>query len=369
MKLKWVEMREVHMRLLHPFETSFGREEEKVFLLLAVSNGETVGWGECAAMDAPLYNEETTAGAALVIRDHIVPRLWGDLEGPEDVYERLQPIRGNALAKAAVEEAVWDLFARCEGQSLAVALGAEREKVPVGVSLGIEEKLGDLLAAVEERLAEGYARIKVKIKPGWDVRIVEAIRERFGDIPLQVDANSCYTLSDLPMLRALDRFGLLLIEQPLAHDDIIDHARLQRELRTPICLDESIRSAEDARKAIEIGAMRVLNVKVGRLGGLAESRRAVEVCRDAGVGAWCGGMLESGVGRSINLAIQSLPGFTLPSDTSATSRYWEEDLTEPPVVVEPGGLVQVPNGAGLGVEIIPERLERRTFARERWLRP
>lgn len=369
MRLAWIEMREVRMRLLHPFETSFGREEDKDFLLVRVSDGAEEGWGECAAMSEPLYNEETTAGAALMIKDHIVPRLWGEMESPEEVYERLRPIRGNALAKAAVEEAVWDLSARRAGVSLKTVLGGVKERVPVGISLGIESDLGQLLEGIEERLAEGYARIKVKIKPGWDLATVEAIRNRFGNIPLQVDANSCYTLADIPMLKALDQFGLLLIEQPLAHDDIVDHATLQKALLTPICLDESIHSAEDALKAIRLGAMRVLNVKVGRLGGLAESRRAVEVCRRSGVDVWCGGMLESGVGRAINLAVQSLPGFNLPSDTSATSRYWAEDITEPPVIVGEGGLVEVPDDPGLGVRVIPDRLESRTTAKERWVSP
>jgi len=366
-KLESIEVREVRMRLLRPFETSFGREQEKDFLVVSVTDGEETGWGECTASIEPLYSEETTRTAAIVLKDHLIPRLWGEIREPADVRRLLLPVRRNPMAKAAIECAVWDLFAKRRGLSLAKALGGVRSKVPVGISLGIEPERDILLDQIERRIGEGYARIKVKIRPGWDREIVRAIRERFGDIPLMVDANSCYSLADAPLLKELDAFGLTMIEQPLAHDDIVDHAALQREMTTPICLDESIHSAEDARKAISIGACGVINVKIGRLGGLEESRLLVDVCRRAGVGVWCGGMLEAGIGRATNLAITSLEGFTHPGDTAATSRYWEEDITEPPVVLGEGGLVDVPGGPGIGVRVETRRLEKRTVAKERFL--
>lgn len=369
MKLKWIEVRRLRMTMKSAFETSFGREQDKDFLVVSVSDGTGTGWGECVASADPLYNEETTDTAFLMLRDHIAPRLWGEMGHADEVGDRLRPIRRNAMAKSAVEGAVWDLHAKREGVSLASALGGVEETVPVGISIGIEKEVGALLDQISLRLHEGYSRIKVKIKPGWDVRVVEKIRETFGEIPLMVDANSAYTLADRQMLKALDQFGLTMIEQPLAHDDIIDHAVLQEGLETPICLDESIHSAKDAEKAIRIGACRVINIKIGRLGGLSESRKTVEVCRDRGVGVWCGGMLEAGIGRAHNLAITALPGFAHPGDTAATSRYWEEDITEPPVVLLPGGRVQVPRGPGIGVEIVPERLERFTVGRWRWDAP
>jgi O-succinylbenzoate synthase len=269
-------------------------------------------------------------------------------------------VKGNRFAKAGLEMACWDAFARLQNKPLAQLLGGTRTEIVSGVSLGIEDEMSRLFQNIDRYLGEGYRRIKLKIGPGRDVEVVERVRERYPDIALQVDANSAYTLSDLPRLKLLDRFGLLLIEQPLAHDDIIDHARLQSELETPICLDESIHSADDARKAIELGACRIINIKVSRLGGLSGAVRVHDECHKRGVPVWCGGMHEFGIGRAANVAVSSLPGFTLPGDISGSDKYYREDLVEPPILAV-DGVVQVPKAPGIGVEPVDERIKRQTL--------
>jgi len=361
MRIERAELRELSLPLVFPFETSFGREETKACVLVRLYAGGLEGWGEAPAMAAPLYNEETVRTAWHVLEDFILPLVLGrDLHDPREFPPLVRHLRRHHMAKAGVEAALWDLYGQARGQSLAQALGGTRGTVDVGVSLGIEPSLDALLRRVEHFLGLGYRRIKVKIKPGWDVAVVREIRRAFGGIRLQVDANSAYTPAHAPLLRELDEFDLLLIEQPLGEDDIVDHAALQAQLRTPICLDESIVTPEDARKALDLGACRVINIKAARLSGLAAGVRTHDLCRSRGIPVWCGGLLETGIGRVANLALASLPNFLLPADISASDRYFREDLIDPPVTLNPDGTITVPQGAGLGVAVRLDRIERRT---------
>jgi O-succinylbenzoate synthase len=371
-KLAGLELVRVAMPLVAPFRTSFGTETSRdVLLVRAVLTGGAAGdgvegWGECAAPDDPFYSSEYTEGAAGVVARWFVPMLAGVHElSPEAVAPALAKVKGHRMAKAVVETAVLDAWLRAHGIPLARFLGAVRGRVDCGVSVGIMDSVPQLLDAVGRYLDEGYLRIKLKIEPGWDVEPVRAVRERFGDdVPLQVDANTAYALSDAPRLAELDPFGLLLIEQPLDEEDVAGHAELARRVRTPICLDESIVSARAAADAIRIGACSVVNVKPGRVGGYLESRRIHDVCAAMGVPVWCGGMLETGVGRAANLALAALPGFTLPGDTSGSRRYYAEDVT--PEFVLDGGTLPVPDAPGIGVDPVPDALTR--FATSRtWL--
>jgi O-succinylbenzoate synthase len=366
MEIVRIEMREIRLRLVHFFETSFGRTIERRILLVRVLDREGAeGWGECTAGEGPFYSEEWIDGAWEVTRGFLAPMTLGrEVESAAAVGDLLKRVRGNRMAKAAIETACWDLEATRLGVPLWKHLGGVRAEIPCGVSIGIQDSHEQLLEKIERELADGYQRIKIKVKPGWDREVVEVVRKRFPDIALMVDANSAYTLADVPMLRALDEYGLMMIEQPLAYDDREDHARLQKQIKTPVCLDESVRSAEDARKAIESGACRIVNVKLGRVGGHAEARRVERVCREAGIPVWCGGMLESGVGRAQNIAMATLEGFTLPGDVSASARYWEEDIIEPPVTVTKRGTIQAPEGPGLGFKIKRERVEALTVRAE-----
>jgi O-succinylbenzoate synthase len=359
MRIDAVELYQIEMPLRWPFETSFGRSTTKVCLLVRLRADGLEGWGEAPVDHAPLYNEETVETAWAVLERFLLPPLLGQpAPAPREFARQVAHIRRHHMAKAAVEAALWDLHARAQRVPLAALLGGTRERVAVGVSLGIEPTVDALLGRVERFLELGYRRIKIKIKPGWVLEPVQAIRQRFGDIPLQVDANSAFSLADAPMLRALDDYNLLLIEQPLEEDDIVDHAKLQAQLRTPICLDESIVHARAARAALELAACRVINIKQARVGGLAEAVAVHDLCRARGVPVWCGGMLETGPGRAANLALASLPNFALPGDISASDRYFEEDLIDPPVVLNDDGTITVPTGVGLGVNVVPERVER-----------
>ncbi len=343
-----VELLRVRLPLKRRFTTSFGTSAEKECLLVrAIGSDGVEGWGECTAMEAPLYSGEWNDGAWLVLRDHLVPAA---LAG------RSSGIRGHPMAGAAVEVALTDLALRSKGVSLAEHLGGVRDRVPCGVSVGIEERIDDLLELVSGFVDAGYRRVKLKIEPGRDVAVVLAVRRAFPDTPLSVDANAAYERETAEALLELDDLGLEYLEQPLAEDDLQGHIELQRRMATPLCLDETITSARVARGVIELGACRVINVKLGRVGGLAEALRIHEVAREAGVPLWVGGMLETGVGRAANVALASLPGFTLPGDTSASERYFERDLTEA-FVVEADGTMAVPQGPGLGVTPLPDRLE------------
>ncbi len=356
--------------LVRPFTTSSHTKDhlEHILVRLCTADGAE-GWGECASPSDPYYCPETTETCWHLLRDFLAPSLLGaHWETPEGVSALWQKVRGNNFAKAGIEMACWDLDARARGISVARALGGAkaRPQIESGISLGIETSPAALVEQVARAAAQGYRRIKMKIGPGHDVEYVEAVRERFPDLPVMVDANSAYTLADAPLLRALDRFNLMMIEQPLGDDDIIDHARLQQQLRTPICLDESIHSAEDARKALEIDAGRIINIKVSRLGGLGEAKRVHDLCRARGIPVWCGGMHEFGVGRAANVAINSLPGFTLPGDISSFSERYREDLVEPPLLMR-DGLMPVPlDRPGLGHEVIEARL-RAALVREETL--
>jgi O-succinylbenzoate synthase len=368
MKILGFELRRVAMPLVAPFRTSFGVETDRDILLVRVATPDADGWGECVAMREPLYSSEYVDAAADVIRRFLAPRLLNESTvDPLQVAGLLEPVKGHQMAKATLEMGVLDAWLRARGDSLAGHLGAVRDRVPAGVSVGIMDNVPELLDAVAGYLDQGYLRIKLKIEPGWDVEPVRAVRERFGgDVLLQVDANAAYRLSDARTLARLDEFDLLLIEQPLGEDDLREHAELSRLVRTPICLDESIVSAKSAADAIAQGAARVINIKPGRVGGYLEARRIHDLCRANGIAVWCGGMLESGLGRAANVALAALPGFTLPGDTSASDRYYARDITAPFVLDD--GHVAVPAGPGLGVEPIPDVLDDLTTGTE-WIKP
>jgi O-succinylbenzoate synthase len=356
-KVTAVELRRIRMPLVSPFRTSFGTATERQVLLVRVVTPEAEGWGECVAMEEPLYSYEDIDTAVHVLRTQLVPRVLavGERLTAARVAHVLEPVKGHPMAKAALELAVLDAELRACGRSFGDSIGAVRESVPAGVSVGIMDEISTLLDAVDGYLQQGYVRIKLKIEPGWDVEPVRAVRERFGDIGLQVDANTAYTLGDARHLARLDPFDLLLIEQPLPEDDLRGHAELARQFRTPVCLDESITSARSAADAIAIGACSIINIKAGRVGGYLEAVRVHDVAQANGIPVWCGGMLETGLGRAANVALAALPGFVLPGDTSASDRYYRQDVTTQPFVLE-GGHVRVPTGPGLGVEPDPQVL-------------
>ncbi|HEX8181898.1 MAG TPA: o-succinylbenzoate synthase [Pyrinomonadaceae bacterium] len=366
MQIRSIELREIRLPLVHFFETSFGRTYERRILLVRVRDEDGVeGWGECTAGEGPFYCEEWTESAWAVIANYLAPMLAGhEFAAPGEVWARLRRVRGNRMAKAALETACWALAALKEGVPLWRMLGGTQSEIACGVSIGIQDTPAALLDKIERELAAGYQRIKIKIKPGWDASVVERVRARFPDIQLMVDANSAYTLADAPLFQTLDRFNLMMVEQPLAHDDIYDHAALQRQIKTPVCLDESIHSSADARVALELNACRIVNVKLGRVGGHVEAQRVEEVCRTHGVPVWCGGMLESGIGRAHNIAMATLAGFTLPGDVSASARYWAEDIIEPPVTVSAHGTIAAPAAPGLGFAVNEARIEHLTVRRE-----
>jgi o-succinylbenzoate synthase len=360
MRFEAFRLRELRLPLTEVFEISSGARQARRILLLTVQGEGTEGWSECVAAEDPGYSYETTDTAWHILTDFLLPRLVGhEAEAPEEILTPVAWVRGHAMAKAAVEMAAWDLQAKSIHVPLWDLLGGRGEAIPVGVSVGLQPDDETLLRKVEGYLDEGYARIKLKIKPGRDVGMVRKVRERFPEVPLMVDANSAYTLGDADRLAELDDLNLLMIEQPLGHEDILDHSRLQARLRTPICLDESIRSPGDARLALELDATRVVNIKPGRVGGFASSRAIHDLCRERGVPVWCGGMLESGVGRAHNLALATLPGFTLPGDISASRRYWVRDLVTPEFELE-GGKLPLPDGPGIGVEPDLARIEELT---------
>jgi O-succinylbenzoate synthase len=356
-KIEAVDLVRVAMPLVSPFRTSFGTQTTRDILLVRVKGPDADGWGECVAMNEPLYSAEYVDGAQAVIERFLLPRLW-DLPSlsAERVAPSLAGVKGHPMAKAAVEMAILDAELCARGESLAAHLGAVADTVASGVSVGITSSVGELLDVVAGYLDAGYVRVKLKIEPGWDVEPVKAVRERFGDdLLLQVDANTAYTVADARHLAKLDGFDLLLIEQPLPEDDVAGHAELARTVRTPICLDESITSARAAADAIARGACSVVNIKAGRVGGYLEARKVHDVCAAHGVPVWCGGMLETGLGRAANVALAGLPGFSLPGDISASDRYWRTDITTPFVLEN--GHIRVPTGPGLGVRPLPDVLK------------
>ena len=362
-KIDRIILRHIKMPLVHFFETSFSRTYERDIILVEVISRGISGWGEVTAGENPFYNEEWTGSIWPLLIHYVVPRVLDhEFASAADVYGRLAHIRGHYMTRAGVETAMWDLQSRLHGQPLwrEIGGGAHR-RIGCGVSIGIQDTVDQLLGKIETELAAGYQRIKLKIKPGWDVDVVRQVRNQFPHIKLMADANSAYTLADVNHLKQLDEFHLMMIEQPLAHDDIIDHAELQAALQTPICLDECIRSAHHAEQAIRLKACRIINIKLGRVGGFAEAKRVHDVCMANGIPVWCGGMLESGIGRAHNIALSTLPDFVLPGDVSASARYWHRDIIAPPVEVDHNGTIEVRDDAGFGYEIDRDVLDRMTI--------
>jgi o-succinylbenzoate synthase len=367
MKIERVTLREIRMRLKAPFETSFGVTEERRILLVEVIADGISGWGEITALESPSYNPETTDTAWHIVSDFIAPVVIGrELPSAADLPSWLAGIRGHSMAKAGVENALWDIEAQQKKVPLWQLLGGTRKEITCGVSLGIRPNAAALVDKVEQELGSGYQRIKLKIKPGKDLDFVAAVRKQFPDIMLSVDANSAYSLQDTDHLRNLDQFDLIMIEQPLGWDDIYSHARLQGQIRTALCLDESINNRQDADAAVELGACKIINIKLGRVGGHTGARRVHDVCVGHRVPVWCGGMLESGIGRAHNIAMSTLPGFTLPGDVSASSRYWSEDIIEPEVEVSGRGTIASPSAPGLGFVVKRKLVERLTVRNRDW---
>ncbi len=361
MRIERIDLRIVRLPLVRPFRTSSSRKDHLDHILVRVEADGQTGWGECASPSDPYYCPETTETCWHILRDFLATAVLGrDWSTIAELVGLYRLVKGNRFARAGLEMAGWDLLARSGGVPLHTIIGGTRPEILSGVSLGIEERVETLFDQVDRYLEEGYRRIKLKIAPGWDVNVVRRVRERYPSIALQVNANSAYTLDDIPTLQALDAFDLLLIEQPLGHDDIIDHVKLQTALKTPVCLDESIHSADDARKALDLGACRAINIKVSRVGGLLEAKRIHDVCVARGVPVWCGGMHEFGIGRAANVAIAALPGFTLPGDVSGSDKYYAEDIVEPPILAEHGA-IRMFDGPGLGVEPVEGRIEARTL--------
>ncbi|WP_042476349.1 o-succinylbenzoate synthase [Bacillus ndiopicus] len=365
MKITEMTIRHLQMELKSPFTTSFGTFTTKNFLLLeAKDESGKIGWGESVAFDSPWYNEETLKTNWHMLEDFLIPLILNkEISHPDEVSEIFAAIRKNNMAKSTIEGAVWDIYAQQTKQSLAQALGGTKDKIEVGISIGIQNSIEELVQLVDGYVKEGYKRIKVKVKPGWDVEVMRTLRNTFPNVAIMADANSAYSLEDIELLKQLDEFNLTMIEQPLASDDIIDHAKLQQQVSTPICLDESIHSLEDARKAIELGATKIINIKIGRVGGLTEAKKIHDYCAAAGIPVWCGGMLESGVGRAHNVALTTLSNFILPGDTASSNRYWEKDIIEPEVVAE-DGYIQVPQEIGIGYEVNRETVEAYTVAKK-----
>src|SRR5580765_4096202 len=357
-----VELREIRLPLIHFLETSFGRTtERRIILVRVVDRDGAEGWGECTAGEGPFYSDEWTETAWATLKEFLAPMVVGhETENAAAVYELMKSVRGHRMARAAIETACWDLEAKRAGVPLWKHLGGTQTDVPCGVSIGIQDSPEQLIEKIEQELDAGYQRIKIKIKPGWDVDIVRRVRQRFPEIHLMGDANSAYTLADIQLFTALDEFNLMMIEQPLAYDDIFDHAELQKQIKTPICLDESVKTPADAQHAIDLGACRMVNLKLGRVGGHSQAKKVERLARERNIPVWCGGMLESGIGRAHNIAMSTLAGFTLPGDVSASSRYYSEDTIVPPVTVTDRGTIKVRNAPGIGYELNWDRIEKTT---------
>src|SRR5271167_1002806 len=365
MKIEAITLREIQMPLVHFFETSFGRTSSRHILLLTAHCDGINGWGECVAGEDPFYSSEWTESAWPTIKHYLAPAVLGrTLSAGRECVPLMARVRGHHMAKAAVENALWDAEAQEKQMPLWKLLGGTLREISCGVSIGIQDSVEQLLEKIQIELAAGYRRVKVKVKPGWDIHVLEKIRSRWADITLSCDANSAYTLDQVEHLRTFDQFNLLMIEQPLWDDDIFYHARLQKELRTAICLDESIVSARTAAIAVETGACRIINIKVGRVGGFTEARKVHDICQSQNIPVWCGGMLESGIGRAHNIALSTLENFSLPGDVSASRRYWKEDIVDPEVQVSPQGMIAISDQPGTGYRIREDLIEKLTVRKE-----
>ncbi|SIT72600.1 o-succinylbenzoate synthase [Edaphobacillus lindanitolerans] len=362
MKIDKFKLRRMMLQLKEPFQTSFGTQQDREFFIVEAYSGDDVGYGECVVNSRPLYSEETVKTAWHIAEDFLIPAIFekGEIHHPDEVSELFAPYRRNNMAKSSVEGAIWDLYAKKNKVTLAEALGGDKKEIDVGISIGIQESTEKLIQTVGKYVDEGYKRIKIKIKPGTDVEVLRAVRETYPEIAMMADGNSAYTLDDIETLKQLDNLNLTMIEQPLAHDDIIDHASLQKEIKTPVCLDESIHSLDDVKKAVSLGSCEIINIKIGRVGGLTEAKKIHDYCEGHGIPVWCGGMLESGIGRAHNIALTTLSNFKLPGDTAASSRYWSEDIISPEVTVE-DGVIHVPDKPGIGYEPVEELLDRYTL--------
>ena len=359
MRIEQIELKEIAMPLISPFETSFGRTTLRRILIIKIWADGVIGYGECTAPEHPFYNHESIDTAWLIISKYLAPSLINkEFSHPSEITQFFPQLRGHKMAQAALETAVWELYSQAKNISLSQALGGTLKEIPCGVSIGIQDSTTDLLQKIERELSAGYKRIKIKIKPGLDESLIKAVRNSFPNIQLMVDANSAYSLSDLELLKSFDVYNLMMIEQPLEHDDIVDHSELQRQITTPICLDESILSVDDARKALSINAGKIINIKLGRVGGHASAKEIHDYCYKKNIPVWCGGMLESGIGRAHNIALSSLAGFVLPGDVSASKRYWTQDIVEPEIEVNSNGTINVPTSAGLGYQVNEKQIEK-----------
>lgn len=365
MKIDKFVLRRMMLTLKEPFQTSFGTQQEREFFIVEAYSGDFVGYGECVVNSRPLYSEETVKTAWHIVEDFLIPGVFerGEIGHPDEVSEMFQMYRRNNMAKSAVEGAIWDLYAKLQGKSLAETLGGTKKQIDVGISIGIQDTTEQLLEVVTKYVEEGYKRIKIKIKPGTDVEMLQTVRNKYPELAMMADGNSAYTLEDLDVLKELDKLDLMMIEQPLAHDDIIEHVKLQEVLKTPVCLDESIHSLEDAKKAIELKSCKIINIKIGRVGGLTEAKKIHDLCAEHNIPVWCGGMLESGIGRAHNIALTTLPNFTLPGDTASSSRYWKEDIINPEVIAI-NGVIEVPTTPGIGYEPVDALLDKYTVERK-----
>jgi len=362
-----IEIRHVRTRLKSPFQTSFGVETDRDCLILCIRGDGIEGWGECVASSFPGYNYETVDTAWHILSDFFIPTILGDwIQDAQTYQDRISHYRGHNLARAGLEMALWDLFGKARGQSLSEMLGGVRKSVPVGVSIGLKDDEAALLKAVSDFVHQGYQRVKLKIEPGRDIAVVKPVREGYPELSLQVDANSAYDLSDAPIFQSMDDLNLVLIEQPLAEDDMIDHSHLQSQLKTALCLDESILCLRHARQALQLGACRIINIKPARVSGLSEAVRIHDFCWEKKVPVWCGGMLETNIGRASNLALASLPGFTLPGDISASDRYYNVDIAEPSFQLNEDSTINVPQDPGLGISVLVDALDRFTLRKETW---
>ena len=360
LKIKSIQLTEINLPLVQFFETSFGRTYERRIILVRVEDSDGAeGWGEITCGEVPGYSDEWTDSAWVTTEKILAPMVVGnEVTDASRVLDLMKRARGHRMSKSGIETACWDLESKRLGVPLWKHLGGVNREIACGVSIGIQDSVEQLIDKIQTEVDAAYQRIKIKIAPHWDYDVIKRVREVFPDIKLMGDANSAYTLADIDKLRSLDEFDLMMLEQPLPHDDIIDHAVLQREIKTPICLDEPIKSAEDARKAIELKSGKIINLKNGRVGGHSESKKIEELCRLAGIPIWCGGMLESGIGRAHNIAISTLAGYTMPGDVSASKRYWHEDVITPEVEVSPTGTITAPDGPGIGFEVRRDRVEK-----------